>query len=67
MAAAHRGARVYAVDVSRAMLDYAKAKAMSAGIANIFFSHAGFLTYEHLDQPAAAIATTFALHHLPDF
>lgn len=22
--------------------------------------------YEHLDEPAAAIATTFALHHLPD-
>jgi putative AdoMet-dependent methyltransferase len=22
--------------------------------------------YEHLDEPAAAIATTFAFHHLPD-
>jgi putative AdoMet-dependent methyltransferase len=67
MVAARRCGRVHAVDVSRAMLDYAKAKAMSAGISNIFFSHAGFLTYEHLDEPAAAIATTFALHHLPDF
>ena len=66
MAAARRCARVHAVDVSPAMLD-AKAKAMAAGISNIIFSHAGFLTYEHLDQPAAAIATTFSLHHLPDF
>ena len=67
MAAARRCARVHAVDVSQAMIDYAKAKVMGAGISNIIFSHAGFLTYEHLDQPAAAIATTFSLHHLPDF
>lgn len=66
MAAARRCARVHAVDVSQAMIDYAKAKATRAGISNIIFSHAGFLTYEYLDQPAAAIATTFALHHLPD-
>jgi putative AdoMet-dependent methyltransferase len=39
---------------------------MRAGISNIAFSHAGFLTYEHRDEPAAAITTTFALHHLPD-
>jgi putative AdoMet-dependent methyltransferase len=25
-----------------------------------------FLTYEHLDESAAAIAMTLALHHLPD-
>jgi putative AdoMet-dependent methyltransferase len=39
---------------------------MRIGISNIAFSHAGFLTYEHRDEPAAAITTTFALHHLPD-
>ena len=66
IAAARRCARVHAVDVSQAMIDYAKAKAIRAGISNIIFLTAGFLTYEHLDQPAAAIATTFALHHLPD-
>ena len=63
--AARRCAQVYAVDVSQAMLDYAKAKA--AGTSNIFFSHGGFLTYEHPDPPVDAIVTTFAFHHLPDF
>jgi len=63
IAAARRCARV---DVSQAMIDYAKAKANTAGISNLVFSHAGFLTYEHLDEPAAAIAMTFALHQLPD-
>ena len=48
------------VDVSPAMIEYAKTKAIRAGISKSIFSHAGFLTYEHLDQPAAAIATTFA-------
>ena len=60
IAAARRCARVHAVDVSQALIDYAKAKANTAGISDIVFSHAGFLTYEHLDEPAAAIATTFA-------
>ena len=63
IAAARRCARVH---VSQAMIDYAKAKANTAGISNLVFSHAGFLTYEHLDEPAAAIAMTFALHQLPD-
>ena len=65
--AAHRCARVYAVDVSEAMIDYAKAKAAKAGLSNIVFCHGGFLTYEHRDQVADAIVTTFAFHHLPDF
>jgi len=42
--AARRCAQVYAVDVSQAMLDYAKAKAAGAGTPNIFFSHGGGLT-----------------------
>ena len=66
MAAARRCTRVHAVDVSEAMIEHAKSKVMRAGISNIAFSHAGFLTYEHRDEPAAAITTTFALHHLPD-
>ncbi|MBI4744291.1 MAG: class I SAM-dependent methyltransferase, partial [Actinobacteria bacterium] len=45
--AARRCARVYAVDVSRAMIDRAEAKAIKAGTSNIEFHHAGFLTYEH--------------------
>lgn len=65
--AARRHARVFAVDVSEAMIDYAKAKALSAGVSTIAFIHGGFLTYEHEYRAADAIVTTFAFHHLPDF
>jgi ubiquinone/menaquinone biosynthesis C-methylase UbiE len=65
--AARRCAKVYAVDVSKAMIDYAKAKAIEAGTSNIEFHHSGFLTYQHAAPPAYAVATTFAFHHLPDF
>lgn len=58
---------VYAVDVSETMLSFAKAKAEKAGISNISFHHAGFLTYSPEEQSADAIVTTFAFHHLPDF
>lgn len=65
--AARRCARVYAVDVSQAMIDRAAAKAVKAGAANIEFRLAGFLTYDHADAPVDAVVTTFAFHHLPDF
>jgi cyclopropane fatty-acyl-phospholipid synthase-like methyltransferase len=65
--AALRCARVYAVDVSQAMIDLAAGKAAKAGTSNIEFHHAGFLTYEHNDSPVDAVVTTFAFHHLPDF
>jgi len=65
--AAQRCAKVYAVDISEAMINYAKAKADKAGVSNIVFCHGGFLTYEHGDQAVDAIVTTFAFHHLPDF
>ena len=65
--AALRGAKVYAVDVSQAMLDYAQAKAVKAGISNILFCHSGFLSFEFEDETANSIVTTFAFHHLPDF
>src|SRR3990172_3305564 len=65
--AARRCARVYAIDVSQAMLDFAAAKAIKAGRNNIEFHYAGFLTYEHNDSPADAVVTTYAFHHLPDF
>ena len=65
--AAQRCARVYAIDVSQAMIDRAKAKAIKAGASNIKFHHAGFLTYEHNDSPVDAVVTTFSFHHLPDF
>jgi len=64
--AATRCAKVYVVDISRAMLDIAKRKARSAGVDNIEFHRAGFLTYEHDAEPVDAIVTQLALHHLPD-
>jgi 2-polyprenyl-3-methyl-5-hydroxy-6-metoxy-1,4-benzoquinol methylase len=42
IASARRCARVHSVDVSQAIIDYAKAKANTAGISNLVFSHAGF-------------------------
>ena len=60
-------ARVYAVDVSPAMLSVARQKADKAGAANIEFHHGGFLTYEHAAGPVDAVVSQAALHHLPDF
>ncbi len=65
--AAKRCAKVYAVDVSKVMLDFAESKATQAGLSNVRFHHSGFLTYEHVDKPVDAVFTTFAFHHLPDF
>jgi ubiquinone/menaquinone biosynthesis C-methylase UbiE len=59
--------KVYAVDVSQTMLDYAKNKAITRGITNITFHHGGFLTYQHQEAPVDFVVTSFALHHLPDF
>jgi ubiquinone/menaquinone biosynthesis C-methylase UbiE len=65
--AASRLGRIYAVDVSRAMLKCAYRKATEAGIKNIEFCHGGFLTYRHYNEPVDAIVSTLALHHMPDF
>jgi len=65
--AAKQCAKVYAVDVSEAMIECARGKATEAGVSNIEFHHAGFLTYEHKDQPVDAVVSTFSFHHLPDF
>jgi ubiquinone/menaquinone biosynthesis C-methylase UbiE len=59
--------QVHAVDISHAMLDYARSRAQEAGTHNIAFHHGGFLTYTHQGEPADVIVTKFALHHLPDF
>jgi len=59
--------RIYAVDVSRAMLNRARRKARRARLTNIEFHRGGFLTYEHEAEPVDAIVSVAALHHLPDF
>lgn len=58
---------VIATDISTSMLDYAREKAASRGRTNIRFVQAGFLTYEHSGEPADAVISQLALHHLPDF
>ncbi len=65
--ASRRCAKVYAIDISRPMLDYAARKSRDAGVTNVTFCHAGFLTYDHRAEPADAIVTSMAFHHLPDF
>lgn len=66
-AISERCAQVYAVDISRVMLEYAEKKARSRGRGNIRFINAGFLNYRHDGDPPDAVVTQLALHHLPDF
>lgn len=65
--AAQKCEKVYAVDISPAMLEYTEWKARNLGLANIVCCHGGFLTYVHSDRPLDAVSTSMALHHLPDF
>ena len=59
--------RVLAIDISPAMLEYARKKAALKQLDNISFIHSGFLTYEHTDKPVDVVISQIALHHLPDF
>ncbi len=59
--------KVYAVDVSPAMLACARQKAEQAGLDNLEFCQGGFLTYRHQAPPVDAVVSSAALHHLPDF
>lgn len=59
--------RVVAVDVSPVMLEVLRENVQASGAGNIEIAHAGFLTYEHVGDPADVIYSRFALHHLPDF
>jgi SAM-dependent methyltransferase len=65
--AARHCRRVVAVDPSPAMLDVGRDRAAAAGLRNIEFVHAGFLTYEHDGEPPLLVYSRNALHHLPDF
>ncbi len=58
---------VTAVDISKIMLDYASKKALARDRKNITFVHSGFLNYVHTGEPADAVISQLALHHLPDF
>jgi putative AdoMet-dependent methyltransferase len=65
--AANYSRKVYAVDISDAMLKYARKKAAGAKLENIDFFQGGFLTYQHCVEPADAAVSVLVLHHLPDF
>ena len=66
LAAAPYCRRVIAVDVSPAMLSMLYEKAVRLGITNIDCVQAGFLSYEHQNDPADFVYSRNALHHLPD-
>jgi len=66
-ACAQEGAKVFAVDTSKAMLDYIQMKYKKLKMDNIMCIHSGFLYYEHKGESADFIITEYAFHHLPDF
>nr|WP_174257838.1 class I SAM-dependent methyltransferase [Phytoactinopolyspora alkaliphila] len=67
LAAARRFGYVVAADVSPVMLENVRTRAAEAGVTNLRCVKAGFLSYENDGQPADAVHTRNALHHLPDF
>jgi len=59
--------RVVAVEVSPVMLERLRSKVDELAIDSIEVSAAGFLTYDHVGEPADIVYSRYALHHLPDF
>lgn len=67
LAVAPEVSRVVAVDVSPAMQAVLSERAAAAGLTNIEWVRAGFLSYRHAGPPADAVFTRNALHQVPDF
>jgi ubiquinone/menaquinone biosynthesis C-methylase UbiE len=59
--------KIYAVDVSLAMLERCQKKGEEIGLSNVLYCHGGFLTSNHEAEPADAMVSIAVLHHLPDF
>ena len=59
--------KVYAIDISRPMLEIAQKKAVQEKVNNIEFINSGFLSYEHQDEPVDYVISIGAFHHLSDF
>jgi len=66
-AAAQHGARVRAVDLSRAMIDFVRDVSARDDASALEVEHAGFLTFAAPPHSIDYVITRFALHHLPDF
>jgi len=67
IAAAETGAKIVAVDISPAMLEFAARKAKEAGLETVTFRRDAYLTHDQSDESVDFVVTKFALHHLPDF
>lgn len=65
--AAKHSQKVYAVDVSLAMLNRCLKKCEGIGLSNVSYCHGGFLTYDHKAESTDAMVSIVSLHHLPDF
>jgi putative AdoMet-dependent methyltransferase len=59
--------KIFAVDVSRPMLEFCRKEAARRKLTNIVFHQGGFLTYRHAGERVDFIVSSAALHHLPDF
>ena len=67
LALASRCRQVYATDVSRAMLAYARKKAEERQVRNVVFEVGGFLSGFQPECSVNGVVSQLALHHLPDF
>ncbi len=65
--AAKKCKKVYAIDVSQTMLDYAKLQAEKENITNIEWFNSGFLSFDFPGIQFDSAVSQAALHHLPDF
>ncbi len=65
--AAKRFKKVYGVDISETMINQAKKKLSYKKVNNIEFINAGFLSFDHNNEPVDLLITKAAFHHLPDF
>jgi ubiquinone/menaquinone biosynthesis C-methylase UbiE len=59
--------RVIAADISPVMQEVLRRRVEAAGLGNVECASAGFLSYEHSDEPVDFAYSRYALHHLPDF
>ena len=67
LALASRCRRIYATDISRAMLAYARKKKEERRVNNVVFEVGGFLSGFQPECGVNGIVSQLALHHLPDF
>ena len=64
--AAKKCKKVYAIDVSQTMLNYAKLQAEKENITNIEWFNYGFLSFDFPGMQFDCAVSNLALHHLPD-